>query len=433
MAKHDDSFDNESPYKVYNRRYLILILYCPLMILTSFQLLEYTSITNVIAKYYNVNAVAVYWTNILQNLCTVLFSPIIGKLIEKFGFRKSMIWSTFLVAFGAAIKCCAINRNMFWLLMMGQFFPCFLCTPIYSLSSILGALWFKPTEIAAVISLCNSSSILGMAITFLLPLVFKSDSINETKFKLFSVSLLIMVSQAVIFLLTLLLVAEKPPTSPCRAEETRNKCETPKVADLLRNKNFVILIICSATSAASTQIVSISLNQSILSEFSNGRVVLSTAGVLFLVSGIPGSLLVGVISKIYPKYKILLIITCVFSATSEVLYIVSLWLKSVWLLYLSLIMFGIFANASFVLALDFIFEVSFPFPENLSVTISFAAYSLPDLILVPCVTILSENFGVVYANFVFILLGMLSLILAQFVSEDLRRRKANEMTPLFLN
>ncbi|RWS02196.1 feline leukemia virus subgroup C receptor-related protein 2-like protein [Dinothrombium tinctorium] len=432
MQRNRESSDDEGEYKVYSRRYFLLCLYSCFTFLIGFQQLEYTSITNVVTKYYNVDSVAVNWTNILQNLCTALFSFFIGKLTEKYGFRKSMITFTFLGIIGAVIKCFAIDRSLFWLLMVGQFFPCIFFTPTFSLSSLLGALWFKPKEIALVIGMGNAAITFGMAVTFLLPsLVFKSDSINEIKYNLAYVSVILMLLEATIFLLTLIFVTEKPPTPPSLAEETRTNIEIPKIINLMRNKNFLLPIMCFAFGCASVQLISITLNQSILSRFSNGNTVLSVSGVLLMITAIPGSLLIGTVSKAYPRYKLLLIIVCFISVTFQVLFLLSLWIKCDWLLYVSIFLFGVFVNASQVLALDFVLEVSFPFPENLSFAISFTAFSLPNLILVPLATILCKKVGAVNANFVFLALGIMTLVSALLAKEDLRRRKANaEMTPL---
>ncbi|RWS03545.1 feline leukemia virus subgroup C receptor-related protein 2-like protein [Dinothrombium tinctorium] len=432
MLREEKLNSDHRVYKVYSRRYFILVLYCFSIVLVGFQQLQYTSIANVIVKYYNVNPVAVNWTNLSQNVCTVLFSYHIGKLIEKIGLRKSMILFALLSTFGAAIKCFTFARNKFWLMMVGQLILSLFFTPTYSLCPLLGALWFKPKEIALVVGLTNASMTFGMALTFLLPaLVFKDDSINEVKFNLVDISVILLMTEAAILLLTLFVVEERPPTSPSLAEEARINYEIPKVMDVLRNKNFILIIICYASGGASNQLLSVTLNQSILSEFVNGDIVLSISGILLLITGIPGSLIIGMISKIYPKYKRLLISIYSTVVICQILFLLSLWLHCDSLLYVSLIFFGGLNSASSILALDFLIEVSFPFTENIAFAIAFSAYALPNLILVPLMTKLMEKCAAVYANFIFLSLGIFSLISTLCVTEDLRRRQANtESTPL---
>ncbi|RWS13408.1 MFS transporter-like protein [Dinothrombium tinctorium] len=207
---------------------------------------------------------------------------------------------------------------MFWLLMLGQFFPCILFTPMFSLSSLLGSLWFKPKEIALVVGLSNSMLAFGLAAAFLLPsLVFKNNSMNEVKYNLVYVAETLMLSEAIVFLSILFFVEEKPPTPPSLAQETRKNCEIPKTLNVIRNKNFLLLVMCCAFGGASNQLLCVTLNQSILSEFSNGNNVLSVSGVLMMIAGIPGSLLIGSVSKKYPKYKLLLITSCLISVICQ--------------------------------------------------------------------------------------------------------------------
>ncbi|RWR99050.1 hypothetical protein B4U79_19227, partial [Dinothrombium tinctorium] len=119
-------------------------------------------------------------------------------------------------------------------------------------------------------------------------------------------------------------------------------------------------------------------------------------------------------------------------------YVLSFFFKNIWLLYLSLVIFGIFCNASSVIAIDFLLEVSFPFPENLCYAIAASSYALPNLIFVPLATILCEKVGALYANFVLLSFGIITLSTALLAKEDLRRRRANaeineEIMPLLQN
>jgi FLVCR family feline leukemia virus subgroup C receptor-related protein len=60
--------------KLYKRRWLILCLYILYAAINAFQWFEYSIITNVVMKFYNVSAVAVDWTSIIY---MALYMPMV--------------------------------------------------------------------------------------------------------------------------------------------------------------------------------------------------------------------------------------------------------------------------------------------------------------------------------------------------------------------
>lgn len=60
--------------KVYKRRWVVLIIYSLCTAVGAFQWIEYSIITNIVMKYYNVSSVAVDWTSIIF---MVLYTPLV--------------------------------------------------------------------------------------------------------------------------------------------------------------------------------------------------------------------------------------------------------------------------------------------------------------------------------------------------------------------
>ncbi|RWS03917.1 feline leukemia virus subgroup C receptor-related protein 2-like protein, partial [Dinothrombium tinctorium] len=295
--------------------------------------------------------------------------------------------------------------------------------------------WFKSDEAALVVGLTNSLFESGGVTSFILPVIFDNSNIEETSEKFFYISIVIVVSYGTFFFLTLFYVVDKPPSPPSEAENKRTTNGRQSLKTLFKNKNFLLLTITFALILGSSQSFTITLNQAVLKQFSNNHIVLSIAGILAAGSGIPGSLIAPTIMKKFPNYRALEIIYTFCYALSFLLYLLSLWTQSEWLLYVSVVGYGLSMNALFVLTLDFIVEVSFPFTESIVYSFSFMGQSLVALVEAPVVTLLTNNWGATNANFIYLGIAVVCLLLSLFVSNDMRRRKADchEAEPLILH
>ncbi|RWS02147.1 hypothetical protein B4U79_18520 [Dinothrombium tinctorium] len=413
--------ENEAKsYKTYKRRYFILILLSMCLYFSCFQVLQYTSIGDVVKKYYHVTYIDVSWTATLSFISQIIFFFPISKFIEFNGIRTSMLVATFFLTFGGCLKLIACQRNLFWLLLVGQ---------------ILGAVWFKSDEAALVVGLTNSLFVLGGITSFVLPLIFDDSNIEETSEKFLCISIVIVVSYGTFFFLTLFYVVDKPPSPPSQAENNRTSNGRQSLKTLFKNKNFLLLTITFALILGSSWSFTITLNHAVLKQFSNNHIIFSIAGILAAGSGIPGSLIAPTIMKKFPNYRVLEIIFAFCYALSFLLYLLSLWTQSEWLLYVSVVGYGLSMNALFVLTLDFIVEVSFPFTESIVYSFSFMGESLVALVEAPVVTLLTNNWGATNASFIYLGTAVVCLLLSLFVSNDMRRRKADchEAEPLILH
>ncbi|RWS17050.1 feline leukemia virus subgroup C receptor-related protein 2-like isoform X1 [Dinothrombium tinctorium] len=377
-------------FVTYKRRYLNLLLLCLNLIITYFQQTIYTSIANVTTEYYHVNYIHVNLTGLSWDITSILFYYIFGKFVEKFGLETSMVVSAFINALSASFKCIAVKRNLFWLLLTCQFI-CAAVNKLFVLSmSVMATTWFKSNEFALAVGICEAAIAIGITISFLFPGL------------------------------------DKPPTPPCLAEQRRANVKRQSIRKLLKNKNFVLLVACIGLVDGIYAAINYTLNQSVLSQFANGNDVVSIAGVINSLSSIPGSIFAGILLKKCSKFKLLHIFYSVFLTFSTALYILSLWLQFALLLYLSSVFLGLSAIGTMVLIYDYVVEVTYPYPESVSFGVLFTFMYAPTLLSAPLITLLIPKYGAVIANSVNLVFGFLSIFLAIFVSEDLRRKKANE-------
>ncbi|RWR99769.1 feline leukemia virus subgroup C receptor-related protein 2-like protein, partial [Dinothrombium tinctorium] len=264
MAENGVVSGENQTFVYYKRRYLLCLLLGLYTATNFFQHFEYATISNVICDYYHVSEQAANWNALVYNVGVIIFVYPIMKCIEKFGFAHSMVIGTAMNAFGTAIKLCAIKRNMFYLLLIGQLFPAFGCLFPLSLPPILGANWFKSEHVSGVMAFNFALNAVGTASAFLMPSLIFNDlkTGEEIGNALNSISYTIATIAIAVFVMTVLFVKEKPKTMPSFAEQSRiqNNDRQP-LSSLWRNRNFILLLIIYSLVTALAQAVTIVLNQ----------------------------------------------------------------------------------------------------------------------------------------------------------------------------
>ncbi|RWS05801.1 putative MFS-type transporter -like protein, partial [Dinothrombium tinctorium] len=283
-------FDQSSQpnFKVYKWRFVNLALLCACLMMVMFQSLVYAAIGNVTTKFYQVSYTSASFTALTLNIIAMLCSHPLGLLAAKLGYRETLIWCTFLNAFGACIKCFSIKRS-FVILIIGQIFVTFAYPMILILISVMVTTWFNQSEFEAVQGITMSFVGWGWALSFLTPLIFKNtknfldvnEALNNLSVTLASITL-------IIFLFTLLLAKDKPNTPPSRAEQMLNDMDHHSYVVLFKNINFILLMISCGLLNAIDMSMFITLNQSVFDVFQNGYSVTTIAGVLLCFGGILG-------------------------------------------------------------------------------------------------------------------------------------------------
>ncbi|RWS10060.1 hypothetical protein B4U79_18093 [Dinothrombium tinctorium] len=429
----DFSIDEKSAekieYKTYKRRFFILLILLLLQSLTGSEMLVFSSLTNVVSNYYNVSDLAVNWLNLSGLVLSVFAFYPLTSACEKYGLRDSITTLAFLGAFGACIKLVAIQgQKFFWLLLIGQLFQsCSLQMSLLTTPTV-ASIWFKSEHTAAIMSSSQVVFSLGLALIFLLPdLIFKkAKAIEEIRNGFNLVLIPATVISVLLFLLAIFVIRDKPPRPPSAAQKFREAAKnTSKLSDFLNNKNFFYLLFISSLIQTCSQVILLTLNQSVLSRFKYGEQQLSISGFLPNAVGFIGTFIIGVITKKLSNYKVLNIINCTIVGGLLTCYITSLWLKSELLMYFSLSGYGICYNANLAIAIDFLFEVSYPLPSGTVYGISLAMNAILTTICTQLVTILMNNFGSVNANLILLVNYCIILFLSLLVTEDYRRRKAD--------
>ncbi|RWS00330.1 MFS-type transporter-like protein [Dinothrombium tinctorium] len=334
-----------------------------------YQHYEYTAISNVVSKYYNVGA---NWVNItaviFYSSALIAFYPMLHCL-QKYGLQTTTYLAFFVNAIGPCIKCFALRKSLYWLILFGQLFPALANISQPCLTTIFAANWFESEEVAFVISTNSISLALGSSIAFLSPTLFFGNVTNDEEMfnGLSFLSTTLALVTSILFVIAVLLIKEKPPTPPSMAEKNReDHLQNRSFRVLLKNRNFILLAIIFSLVTAVSQTLSVVLNQSIFLQFSHANHIVTIAGLLSLIPGIISSPLTGLICKRYKRYKRLHIIYSLLMIIFLGFYILSLNLKCKAWIYISVFFAGFFFSGIYVIVMDFVIEVTYPYPESVT-------------------------------------------------------------------
>ncbi|XP_074030375.1 uncharacterized MFS-type transporter C09D4.1 isoform X2 [Leptinotarsa decemlineata] len=302
--------------QVYRKRWIILMIYFLCTCLSSTQWIEYSIITNVVMKYYNVSATMVDWTSLSFIIIWPIFVFPASYIIDKMGLRFAVLTGILSTALGSGVKVLSVGENLFHVVLLGQMIVSVSQLFLLNLPSKLSVVWFKPEEISTVCSLGLLGMSSGTAISYLVPPIMVHDSDNMDE-----VAADLRVMNWGIFLLSIPLVPivffyfpERPLNPPSMAMfEERNQRNKVTVSSfvksfkhLMNNKAFHVHNIAYGCIMGIFSVLGTLLSQFVLSYFPDAQEDAGRMGSLMITAGFGGTILCGIMLDKTHRYKILM-------------------------------------------------------------------------------------------------------------------------------
>lgn len=389
--------------KTYRIRNFLLTLFILLSMSNAFHWIEYAIIENIITKYFNIST---FWVNCTSTI--YMFSYIIGIipatfLLDLYGLRNCLIIGSFLNAFGSSIKCFAIERTRFWLVMIGQTSVAIAQLYILNIPPLLAATWFPSSEVTRATAYGVFGNQVGIAIGFVIPPLLMPnlddnsknsstitvESLNSTveaekispelmtevERNLMILSIALALMTTIIFILIVIFFKDRPEIPPSHAQVLLRNIESSETKKsywesfilLFRNINFILLFISYGLNTGVFYALSTVLSQMITREL--GENFLVQAGYLGLsitLSGIFGSVICGHVLEWSGKFKLITTILYIFSLIGTIAFAISLHFNSMEFLFVSSTLLGFFMTGYLPIGFEFVAEISYPQPEGTS-------------------------------------------------------------------
>lgn len=379
----------EEQTHAYKRRFFVLFIFCAHSAINSFQWIQYSSITNVIADYYGASNIEVNWTSLIYMVTYIPFIIQASLMLERVGLRKAILLGTVGTAFGSLIKWLlggSPGMGSFWWMMLGQTIVALSQLYIISIPPLLAAVWFPDNQVSTATGIGVFGNQLGIALGFIIPPWVISNTkagremigndLNLLSGSVFWISL-------VICIVSILTLEDKPPKPPGSAsyhaahqsdldsqsgEASQNKIETfASIKDLCRDSDFRLLIVSYGINVGCFYAVSTVLNQMVALGWPDLNDLAGKLGLLIVISGMAGSVLCGQLLDRFHAYKIIIVFIYLFSLLSMMIFSVVLQIDlngHIWALYVASIILGFFMTGYLPLGFEFAAEITYPHPAN---------------------------------------------------------------------
>lgn len=368
----------------YKRRFLILAIFCAHSAINSFQWIQYSTITNIIADYYGASNMQVNLTSEIYMISYIPFIIHASLMLERVGLRKAILLGTVGTALGSMIKWYLGGQpgmTAFWCMMGGQTIVALSQLYIISIPPLLAAVWFPDHQVSTATGIGVFGNQLGIALGFIFPPLVISD-LNAGKEVIgrdldFLAACVFWISFA-ICIVTVLFLEDKPPKPPGSAslhaehshsqEVVASGEKIPALAsikELCRDADFRYLIISYGINVGVFYAISTVLNQMVSSKWSDMQDLAGRMGLLIVVSGMVGSVVCGQLLDRTHAYKLIIVLIYLFSLLSMLAFgLVVEVFTAVWPLYLASITLGFFMTGYLPLGFEFAAEITYPHPAN---------------------------------------------------------------------
>ncbi|XP_056637621.1 uncharacterized MFS-type transporter C09D4.1-like isoform X1 [Diorhabda sublineata] len=424
----------KSVVKVYKIRWLILITYIAFATLSTMHWVEYSIITNIVMKYYHVSASDVNMTSLCFAIAWPIFVLPASFIIDKMGLRVSALIGSVATGLGALIKVFSIGENLFYVVMIGQVIVAISQLFILSLPPKIAVTWFKPQEISTVCSLGLFGITLGSALGFLVPpmVVNDSDKLEDIghDFKILCWALALLIAPVILTVIVYFPVEPPLPPSQTMLEKRTVRQEVTlsgffgSIKVLIKNKGFMLHTIAYSCCIGIFTSIGTLLNQIILSYFEGAQEDAGRMGMVMIVVGMIGAILTGFVLDKTHKYKETAFIIFLLSTLAMGGLALALEMKSKWMVYLAISIFGFFLNAYLPAGVEFASELTFPSPESTVTGILMATSQLLSVVMILPLGYIIDQYGALFCVIVMTVILVIGTVLTLFTPNRLNRRDA---------
>ena len=135
------------------KRWLIVFLFSSYSLSNAYQWIQYGIISNIVMKFYNVEAFAVDWLSMVYMLTYIPFIFPVTWLLDKKGLRVTALLANALNCAGTWIKVASAKPDLFWVTMLGQTASSLAQVFILGMPSRLASVWFGADEVSTACSI----------------------------------------------------------------------------------------------------------------------------------------------------------------------------------------------------------------------------------------------------------------------------------------
>ncbi|XP_076594739.1 solute carrier family 49 member A3 [Chaetodon auriga] len=282
-------------FKVYKRRWFILLVLCLLNCSNATLWLTFAPVADQSAQYFKVSLEEINWLSLVYMVVAIPLSFGTTWMLDTLGLRITLVLGSWLNMFGAVTRFCGSPPSpdytiMFPVVMLGQTLGALAQPLIIFTPTKLAALWFPDHQRATANMIASMSNPLGILLANII-----SPMVVETPKQIPGLLIAYAVPACIIcFLATVGIRSSEPPTPPsASAGSSGSEPFVQGLRLLLKNKAYLVLLLCFGSGMAVFTCFSALLEQ-ILCVQGYTNDFAGICGALFIVFGIVGAGALGV-------------------------------------------------------------------------------------------------------------------------------------------
>ncbi|KAF7702266.1 solute carrier family 49 member A3 [Silurus meridionalis] len=380
-------------FRVYKRRWFMLLVLCLLNCSNSVQWLTFAPIADQTAENLHVTLELVNWLSLVYMVVAIPLSFITIWMLDKLGLQPSMILGSWLNMAGSVMKVVGVlsylpDYTMFPVVMTGQTL-CSLAQPLVVFTPTkLAALWFPEHQRATANMIASMSNPLGLLfVNILSPMILSRTN------SLFILLLIYAIPAVIVcFLATVGIQKSIPPTPPSASADTSSSEPFLQGIKLLvTNKAYLILLVCFGSGIGIFTCFSTLLEQILcVKGYSNDFAGL--CGALFIVSGVFGAASIGFfVDKTKMFTESIKISMCLTSLACTAFAVVSQLAEQKVVIGVVCALFGLFGFATYPVAMELSVECSYPVGEATSAGLVFISGQIQSIVYTALLPALTEK------------------------------------------
>jgi FLVCR family MFS transporter 7 len=277
----------KSSNKVSPYRWVILMSIMPIIISTEMMWLTLAPISSLAESYYHVSSMSIAILSMSYMIMYIIFSLPASWVIDKFGYRYSLIIGASLTAVFGLTR--ALFSDNFTIVLISQFIIAIGQPFLLNISTKVPANWFPINERSTAAGILTMAQYMGFAVPMILsPLIAEASGIA----RLLMVFAIIAIISAII---SIVFTREKPAMASPGYVVASEDISISHAKSLFSNKPYMlVLLICFISIGIFNAILT--LIEPILLPRGITSVQAGAVGAIFVVTGIIGAALLPIIS-----------------------------------------------------------------------------------------------------------------------------------------
>ncbi|KAF0300149.1 Feline leukemia virus subgroup C receptor-related protein 2 [Amphibalanus amphitrite] len=419
-------------WRVYRRRWAILLLFCLYSMTNAFQWIQYAIINNIVARYWDVSAATVDW---LSMVYMVVYVPLIFPatwLIDKKGLRVPILLGSFGTMLAAWIKVGSLSPDRFYVTFIGQTVAAVAQIFVLGIPAKLAAVWFGQDQVSSACAIGVFGNQIGNAIGFLIPpaIVQDSEDLDEIGHDL---SIMFYGQAAItsaLFIIIIFVFQNEPKLPPSPGQAALKVAEPQSygasILRLFKNYSFVLLVITYGINVGIFYGISTLLGQIVLAQFPGANEDAGRIGLVIVATGLVGSILCGIWLDKTHRFKITTVLVYILSVAGMLAFTFTLPLGHISVVYITSGLLGFFMTGYLPLGFEFAAEITYPEPEATTSGLLNASAQVFGIVLTIAGGSLMSAYDEQACNLLYAATLVLGVILTAIIKEDLRRQRAHE-------